>query len=131
MPDLSKLIGQRKRRENLSIGRTKHAEFGDETCHQMSWSDVEGRVPGLGPRSRDVHSLCVGDLLCIAFLNGDRVPIGRGTIDAATRGADIKRDAMGSGHERQVVGADLVGNIPIGGDTVTAPPSRHPLHPDA
>ena len=75
MPDLSKLIGQRKRRENLPIGRTKHAEFGDETRHQMSRSDVEGRIPGLGPRSRDADSLCVGDLLCIAFLNGDRVPI--------------------------------------------------------
>ena len=27
MPDLSELIGQRKLRENLPIGRTKHAEF--------------------------------------------------------------------------------------------------------
>ena len=86
----------------------------------MSRSDVEGRVPGLGSRSCDLHSSYVGDLLRIAFLNRDRVSINRGSIDAAARGADIKRDAMGSGHKRQVVSADLVGNVAIGSNTITA-----------
>ena len=90
MPVLSKLIGQRKRRKNLSIGRTKHAELGDEARHQMSRGDVEGRIPNLGPGSRDIHAPHVGDLLCIAFLNGDGVPINRRTINAAARGTDVK-----------------------------------------
>ena len=82
--------------------------------------------PGLGPRSRDRHTLCVGDLLCIALLNGDRVPINRRSINAAARGADIEGNAVGSGYKRQVVSADLVGNIAIGSNTITA--HHHGIH---
>ena len=98
MPDLSKLIGQRKRRENLAIGRTKHTELGDEARHQMSRGDIESRIPSLGPGSRNFHTPRVRDLLCIAFLNSDRVPIDRRSINAAAWGADVKGDAMGPWH---------------------------------
>ena len=81
MPDLSKLIRQRKRRKSVPIRRTQHAELGDEACHQVGWRDVEGGIPGLGARSRDCHTSRVGDLLGIAFFDGDRVPIDRRSID--------------------------------------------------
>ena len=75
---MSELIGKRKGRESLPVGRAKHTELCDQPRHQVRWRDVEGRVPDLGSRCRDFNPANADDLFCIPFLDGDGIPVGRG-----------------------------------------------------
>ena len=56
----------------------------------------------------------------IALLDRNVLAIGRGQIDRRQRRGDVERQSMRIGQERDGVGADLVGDIAVGGDAVGA-----------
>ena len=60
------------------------------------------------------------DLVGRPLLDRDRRPVGAGPVDGAARRGDEERHAVGPGRERLQVGADLVGDVAVGGDAVGA-----------
>ena len=126
MSHLSGLTPQWKASQVIAEGRAEHTEFRDKSCNEVSWSDVEGRVPGTGPRSGQPLPPERGDLLRVTFLDRDRIPIHGREINAAARCTHIEGNAVGASHECKVVRAHLVGNITIGSNTITT--HQHCIH---
>jgi hypothetical protein len=60
------------------------------------------------------------ELVGAALLDGDGVAGGGREVDGAGGGGDVERDAVGLGGEGHGVGADLVGDVAVGGDAVGA-----------
>ncbi len=66
----------------------------------------------------------MGDLVGVALLDGDVRAAGAGQVEGARRGGDVERHAVVPGGDRQLVRADLVGRVTVGGDAV-GPDDHH------
>ncbi len=67
---------------------------------------------------RELLAAVMRDFDRAALLNGNRIAGERGRIDGRPRRGDIKRNAVLLGENRDVVRADLVGEVAVGGDAV-------------
>ena len=83
--------------------------------------DVEGGVADPGAVRREPRRPDVRDLArrC-APRSGCRSPSGVVEIDRRERRRDVERDAVLLGQHRHAVGADLVGDVAVGGDAIGA-----------
>ena len=68
----------------------------------------------------------MGDLLFGPLLHGDPRAVGGRRVDGRLRHRDQERDPGLAGGEREAVGADLVGHVPVGRDPVR--PDHHRVH---
>src|SRR5580704_7281414 len=79
--------------------------------------DVEGRVRGVNIRG-DAYPLHVGHFGSSSLFDGDVVAIGDREIEGGNRGGDVKRNVVFFGEYRDLIGADLVGGVAVGGDAI-------------
>ena len=68
----------------------------------------------------------VRDLFAAALLDRDLIPVGQGQVHRAGRHHCIDRNPVLARHNRQLVGPNLVGDIPIGCNPVS--PEEHSVH---
>ncbi len=64
------------------------------------------------------------EFLAVAFLDRDVGAVGAGEIDGRARRGDVEGDAVVGAGQRLEVGADLVGDVAVGGDAVGADDHR-------
>src|SRR5579871_951243 len=82
--------------------------------------DIKGRVGDMRALRRDAHAANMGNFVGRAFLNHDLFARRQRKIDGGARRDYIKRNAMLAGQNCQAIGADLVGDIAVGGDAISA-----------
>lgn len=89
--------------------------------HQLVIGNVERWV--IHVHTLGSHALAVphfGDFLCGALFDVDVRARGGGEVDGGGGGTDVEGDAVVLGEDGDPGGADLVGNIAVCGDAVTA-----------
>jgi hypothetical protein len=106
--------------QRLFVGSAQDSALGDDGGDVLRWRHVEGWVFDADSVWGELFSGVVGDLDGGALLDGDVVSVGGGEIDGGPGGGDVEGDAVFPGEDGDVIGADLVGDVSVGGDAVGA-----------
>ncbi len=106
--------------QGLFVGGVEDSAFGDDGGYVFGRGYVEGWVFDADSVRGELFSGVVGDLDGGALLDGDVVSVGGGEVDGGPGGGDVEGDAVFFGEDGDVVGADLVGDVSVGGDAVCA-----------
>src|SRR4051794_32260303 len=94
------------------------AVFRHDCGDQGGGGDVEGGVEDVHLAGRGFTGAEAGDLVARALLDRDACAIGGVQIDGAGGGGDVEGDAEMFGEDGDLVGADFVGGVAVGGDAV-------------
>ena len=105
--------------EGLGVGRTGDAAFGEDGGDVARGSDVEGRMGG-GNVGGDAHAVEMSDFGSGALFDGNVVAVGDGKIERGDRRGDVEGHVVFFGEHGDLVGADFVGGVAVGGDAVCA-----------
>ena len=100
-------------------GGIDDAVFGDDGGDEFGGGDVEGGVENRGVRGCDGDAFDSGDFPGFPLFDRDVFTTLSGKVNGAGGSDAVEGDGMGAGSQGQVEGANLVGDIAIGGDAVT------------
>ena len=106
--------------ERFAVRRAENAALGDDSGDVLCGRDVEGGIADADAVRRELFAGVVRDFDGGALLDGDRVAGRSGEVDGGPGRGHIERDAVLPGQDGDVVGADLVGGVTVGGDAVRA-----------
>src|ERR1700675_2578032 len=112
--DLTHQLAQR-----LLVRRAGYAAFGDDGGYVFCGGYVEGRVFDLDSVGDHLLAGNVRDFPCVALLDWNFAAVGRGEIDGRSRRCDVERDTVFFRQDGYCVGADLVGHVSVGSDTIS------------
>src|SRR5579884_2505325 len=82
-------------------------------------SDVEGGMRG-GNVRRNTHALNLRDFGGGALLDGNVLAIGNGEIEGGDRRSNVERHVVFASENGDLIGADFVGGVAVGGDAIRA-----------
>ena len=94
--------------------------FGDNAGDVTVRRHVEGRVVDGDARGRNRRVTQMDDFVFSPFFDGDVVAVGQAQVYGAGGRDTIDRNTVFSGDDGQFIGADLVGDVTVGGDAVCA-----------
>ncbi len=103
----------------MRVGGLGYAAFGEDGGYVAGGSDVEGGVCG-GDVGGDSNALDVGDFVGGALLDRDVVAVGNGKIEGGNRRGDVEGHIVFFGEHGDLIGADFVGGVAVGGNAVSA-----------
>ena len=98
----------------------EHPGLGDVGRHQRRRRDVEGAVLGADAGRGDPHAGELQHLAGVPALDDDGVAVGRGRDRSSTSARPRRTGSVVVGQHGQAVGADLVGDVAVGGDAIGA-----------
>lgn len=96
------------------------ARVKDDRLNELDGGDIEGRVVTIGASRSPDGTESTKDLVDLALLNGDIVTVVALEIDSRDGGDGVEGDAVVLGDNSEGVGTDLVGEVSIGGNTISA-----------
>src|SRR5256885_17262230 len=91
-----------------------------ERRDELGGGHVERRIAHAHARRGPAQVAVPGDLVRGAPLDGDAGSVGDAAIEGGERGGDIEREAVAPREHREAVGADLVGDVAVGGNAIGA-----------
>lgn len=100
---------------SLQFGRREAATFRDDAGDQIGRRHVEGRIPAGDAGRRDAMLTDVRHLAIRSLFDDNVIAARDGQIDGRQRGGHIERNAVVAGNACDLVGADFVGRIAVGG----------------
>ena len=104
--------------DGLVVGSRKDAALGDDGGDVLRGGDVESRVfDGYAVRGH-LLAVGVGDLSGCALFDGDEIAVCCGEVEGGPGRGYVERDVVFFGEDGYAVGADLVRDVAVGGDTV-------------
>src|ERR1035438_9119430 len=106
--------------EGLDVWGAQNATFGDDGGDVFGGRYIERGIADADAVGRELLAAVVRDFESAALLNGDGVAGFSGEIDSGPRGGGVEGDAMLPGQDCDVVCADLIGEVTVGGDTIRA-----------
>src|SRR5580704_556245 len=106
--------------ERLGVRGAQHAALRDDRGDVFRGGHVEGGIADADAMRGELLSAMMGDFDRGALLDGDGVAGRSGRIDSGPGSGHIKRDAVFFGEDGDVVRADFIGGIAVGGDAVGA-----------
>jgi hypothetical protein len=104
----------------------QHAAFGHDGINQCRRRHIEHRIEGADAFGHGALAAVAEQFRRVAFLDLDIGPAGGGHIDRGPRRHDHQLQPEMPRHDGELAGADLVGDIAVGGDAVGA--DDHPMH---
>ena len=107
-------------RQRLGKRCARDAALGDDRRHVLRRRHVERRVADLRAVGRQTRRPDVRDLAIVALLDRNPAAVRRVQIDGGERRGDVERNAVLLGQHGDAVGADLVGDVAVGGDAIGA-----------
>ena len=116
--------------QRIRVRRACHAALADDGGDQARGRDVECRIRGGHIRS-DAHSAQVRHFFGGTLFDGNLFSGRNREIERGNRRGDIERHAMLVRQDGNLVGADFVGRVAVGGDAVRAHDDRVRLFPSS
>src|SRR5690348_15640020 len=103
--------------ERFRVRGASDATLGEDRSNVARGSNVERWIRGMNVR-RDTDALQVCDFGSGTFLNGDVIAVRDGEIESGYGSGDVKRDVVFLGKNGDLISADFVGGVAVGGNPV-------------
>src|SRR6201981_1433973 len=112
-----------ERSQRLSVRRTRDAAFGEDRRNVAMRCDIERGMRRMNVWS-DANTLYLSDLRGRSFFNGDLFAGCNGKIEGGDRRGNVKRHVMFARKDSDLICADLVGSVAVGGNAVSSGDNR-------
>jgi hypothetical protein len=106
--------------DGFVVRSAKDAALGDDGGDVLGRGDVEGGVFDGYAVGGHLLAVGVGDLACVALFDRDAFAGGGLQVEGGPGGGNVEGDAVLFGEDGDAVGADLVGDVAVGGDAVSS-----------
>src|SRR6267143_2151071 len=101
--------------QRFRVRRSGDAAFGEDGGDVAGGGDVEGGMGGVDVGS-DADALEMRDFGRGTFFDGNVIAVGNREIERGDRRGDVERDIILFGEDGNLVGANFVGGVAVGGD---------------
>jgi len=105
--------------ERIGVRGAGDAALGEDGGDVARGSDVEGGMRGVNVGS-DADTLKVSYFRCGTVFDGDGVACENREIESRNGRCDVKGNVVFFGQDRDLVGADFIGSVAVGGDAIRA-----------